>query len=270
MREGEGVRSEPLFFLLAFAFSWSLWVPVVVIGGEPSALLAIAVGVGAAGPSLAGLLCTGRDEGWSGVRRVLRSLVDWRVGARWYALALGGPMAVALAAVAVHRLVVGNEAEFRVETSTILLVPIGLMAGLFIGPLQEELGWRGFALPRLLDRWSSLRASLVLGVAWACWHLPLYAMDAGGQERAPLAVFLISVVSLSVLYTWFWVVTGGSLLIALLLHSATNTAAVVLLRDARSDFGPVIVATVPTVVLAAVAAQHLERSRPPTSEERQP
>ncbi len=95
-------------------------------------------------------------------------------------------------------------------------------------------------------------------------------MDAGGQERAPLAVFLISVVALSVLYTWLWVVTGGSLLIALLLHSATNTAAVVLLRDARADFGPVIVATVLTVVLAAGAAQHLERSRPPTSEEGPP
>ena len=270
MREGEGVRSEPLFFLLTFAFSWSLWVPIVVIGGEPSALLAITIGVGATGPSLAGLLCTGRDEGRSGVRRLLRSLVDWRVSARWYALALGGPIAVALAAVAVHRLVVGNDAEFRVETSTILLVPIGLMGGLFIGPLQEELGWRGFALSRLLDRWSSLRASLVLGVAWACWHLPLYAMDAGGQERAPLAAFLASVVALSVLYTWFWVVTGGSLLIALLLHSATNTAAVVLLKDARSDFGPAIVATVLTVALAAVAAQHLERTRPPEREERRP
>lgn len=144
------------------------------------------------------------------------------------------------------------------------------MAGLFIGPLQEELGWRGFALPRLLDRWSSRRASLVLGVAWACWHLPLYAIDAGGQERAPLAAFLISVVAMSVLYTWFWAATSGSLLIALLLHSATNTAAVVLLKDARSDFGPVIVATVLTVVLAAVAARHLGQTRPPSWEEHRP
>ncbi len=164
----------------------------------------------------------------------------------------------------------GERSRVPSGDETILLVPVALMAGLFIGPLQEELGWRGFALPRLLDRWSSLRASLVLGVAWACWHLPLYAMDAGDQERVPLAVFLISVVSLSVLYTWFWVATGGSLLIALFLHSATNTAAVVLLKDARSDFGPVIVATLATGVLAAVAAQHLARSRPPTSEERQP
>jgi hypothetical protein len=92
-------------------------------------------------------------------------------------------------------------------------------------------------------------------------------MDAGDQERAPLAAFLVSVGALSVLYTWFSVVTDGSLLIALLLHSATNTAAVVHLKDARSDFGPVIVATVLTVVLAAVAARHLERPRPSEGEE---
>ncbi|MDQ3680926.1 MAG: CPBP family intramembrane metalloprotease [Actinomycetota bacterium] len=157
--------------------------------------------------------------------------MQWRVDARWYALALGGPIAVALVAVAVHRLVVGNDAEFGVEASTILLVPLALVAGLFTGPFQEELGWRGFALPRLLDRWSSRRASLVLGTAWACWHLPLYAIDAGGHGRPPTRglphLRPSSVDALHVVLVW--VVTGGSLLIALLLHSATNVAGVVLL-----------------------------------------
>lgn len=97
----------------------------------------------------------------------------------------------------------------------------------------------------------------MLGVAWACWHLPLYAIAAGGQERAPLAAFLISVVALSVLYTWFWTVTSGSLVVALLLHSSTNAAAVILLRDARSDFGPSILATFLTVSLAVAAARNL-------------
>ena len=80
----------------------------------------------------------------------------------------------------------------------------------------------GYALPRLIDRWSNVPAALVLGVAWASWHLPLYAMDTGSQERAPLPAFLISVIALSVLYTLFWTASGGSLLIALLLHSATK------------------------------------------------
>ena len=161
-----------------------------------------------------------------------------------------------------HRLLFGDDAQFRLEASTILLVPLAFILALFIGSLQEEPGWRGYALPRLLDRWGGVRAGLVLGVPWACWHFPLYAMNSGGQERTPLSIFLISVVALSILYTWFWVVTGGSLLIAVLLHSATNVAGVVLLKDARSDFGPVVVATAFTVVLAVAAGRHLDRARP--------
>lgn len=255
--QDQAVRSEPLFFVFVFTFSWSLWIPVAFTGDELSALHHLAIGIGAAGPSLAGVVCTARDEGRRGVRRLFASLVSWRLPAKWYVLCLGAPLAVALAAVALHRLVVGDAAKFHLEMATILLAAPFLVIGLLIGPLQEELGWRGYALPRLLNRWSSVAASLVLGVAWASWHLPLYAMNTGGQQRAPLAPFLISVVALSVLYTWFWTATGGSLLIALLLHSATNSAGVILLRDARSDFGPSIVATVLTVGLAAAAARHL-------------
>jgi len=188
------------------------------------------------------------------------------MAARWYVLSLGGPLVVALAAVALHRIVIGADAGFRLELSTVALIPPALIAGLLMGSLQEELGWRGFALPRLLRRWGRVRAALVLGVAWACWHVPLYAIEAGGQDRIPLPVFLVSVVGLSVLYTWFWVLSGGRLLVALLLHSATNVAGVLLLKDARSDFGPVIVATAFTIALAGAAARHLSHLDPGTRE----
>ncbi len=270
MALGRGLRSEALFFLTSYAFSWSIWLPVAAMDGGPSALRNLAVGVAAAGPSLAGVVCTGVDEGWSGVRRLLRSLLQWRVAAKWYAVSLAGPITVALMAVGVHRLLIGNDAEFRLQATTILLVPIALVVTLFMGPLQEELGWRGYALPRLLRRWSSVRASLVLGVAWACWHLPLYGLDAGGQERAPLVLFLVSVVALSIVYTWLWLSTGRSLLIAVLLHSAINVAGVLLLRDAGSDFGPVAVATVFTIALAAVAARHFRRMSRASSNSRGP
>jgi uncharacterized protein len=260
------VQSERVFFLLVFAFSWSIWTPIAFAGHDLSSLHHVAIGIGAAGPSLAGVLCTAREEGRRGVRRLFASLMDWRLAARWYALCLGGPLAVALAAVALHRLAVGHDARFHLDMSTVVLSVPFLVVGLFIGPLQEELGWRGYLLPRLIDRWGSVVAALVLGVPWACWHLPLYAMDPGGQERAPLTVFLISVVALSVLYAWFWTATNGSLVVALLLHSATNAAGVILLKDARSDFGPSIIAIVLTVTLAAAAAHHLrDRGRGPAA-----
>lgn len=246
-----------LLLLLAYTLSWSVWVPVAFAGDDLSALHHLAIGIGAAGPSLAGVICTAKDEGRTGARVCSRRLVRWRLAARWYALCLVGPLAVALTAVALHRLVVGGDAKFHLEMATLVLTPPFLVVGLFIGPLQVELGLGGYALPRLIERWSSVRAALVLGVAWACWHLPLYAIAAGGQERAPLAAFLISVVALSVLYTWFWTATSGSLVVALLLHSSTNAAAVILLRDARSAFGPSILATFLTVSLALAAACQL-------------
>ncbi len=250
---------EVLFFVIAFAFSWVIWLAVAAVEGELSLVHEVAVGVAAAGPSLAGVLCTALGEGGSGVRRLLGSLLQWRMAARWYVLSLGGPLALALTAVAFHRILIGSDARFRLEPSTVALIPPALIAGLLIGSLQEELGWRGFALPRLLRRWGSLRAALVLGVAWACWHVPLYAIETGGQERMPLSVFLFSVIALSVLYTWFWAVTGGRLVVALLLHSATNVAGVLLLKDARGDFGPAIIAMALTIALAGAAARDLRR-----------
>ena len=256
------VRAIWLFFVLTFVFSWSIWAAVAAASGSLTVLHHVAIGVAAAGPSLAGLLCTARVEGRLGVRNLFDSLLRWRVAPRWYVLSLGGPIAVALAAVALHRLVGGDDAQFGLRGSTILLIPPALVVGLFLGPLQEELGWRGFALRRMLERWTSIRASIVLGGVWACWHLPLYVVLPGNEARAPLPAFVVAVVALSFVYTWFWVATNGSLLVAVLLHSATNTAGAVLLRDADSDFGPLVLATVLTVALAAAAAWRLSRADP--------
>lgn len=253
------MRSERLFFISVFAFSWSIWIPVAVASGTPGPLHDVAIGIGAAGPSLAGVACTARAEGRRGLRRLFGSLLSWRLGIRWYLLSLGGPIAVALVAVALHRVVAGGEVGFRLPANTILLVPPALVVGLLLGPLQEELGWRGFALPHLLERWTSVRASVVLGGVWAGWHLPLYALVGDAQPRPPLWLFLVSVVALSFIYTWFWTRTGGRLLVAVLLHSATNVAAVLLLRDAGSDFGPVVISTALTVLLAGAAAGDLRR-----------
>ena len=150
------VASEVVFFLVAFTFSWAMWLAVAAVAGELTLLHQLAVGVAAAGPSLAGVLCTARDEGRRGVRRLFASLLHWRMAARWYALSLGGPLVLALAAAALHRMAIGADARFRLEASTVALIFPALVAGLLIGSIQEELGWRG----------SPCRASLAGGEAF--------------------------------------------------------------------------------------------------------
>lgn len=252
------VRAVRLYLLLAFGLSWAIWVPVAVLVDDLSIGHHVLVGVAATGPSLAGLLCTAREQGLAGVRGLVASLLAWRLPARWYVLAIGGPLAVALISVGAHRLAVGDDV-FELDATTVLLVPVAFVSALFVGSLQEELGWRGYALPRLLDRCTAVAAALVVGVAWALWHLPLYAIAADGQDRAPLALFLLSVVALSLIYTWLWLITNASLLIAVVLHSATNVASALLIIEAEGDLGPHVVATALIIVLAALAGVNLKR-----------
>ena len=251
------VRPLRLYLLLAFGWSWAIWIPIAVLVGDLSALHYALVAVGAAGPSLAGVLCTAREEGRPGVRRLVASVLAWRLPARWYALAVGGPLSVALLSVAIYQLAVGDDIFSELKATTVLLLPVALVAAVFAGSLQEELGWRGYALRRLLDRCSAITAALLVGVAWAPWHLPLYGM-ADGQERMPLAIFLVSVVALSLIYTWLWLVTGGSLLIAVVLHSSTNVASVLLAAEAQADLGPYVMAAAATVLLAALVGMRLK------------
>jgi membrane protease YdiL (CAAX protease family) len=103
--------------------------------------------------------------------------------------------------------------------------------------LGEEIGWRGFALPRLLERFSPLISSLILGALWAVWHFPYALTEGTFLSEVPLHWFFINLLAMSVIYTWIFINTNGSLLLPLLFHAAGNTTANLLpiLPPAASD-----------------------------------
>jgi membrane protease YdiL (CAAX protease family) len=136
-------------------------------------------------------------------------------GARWYAIALGLPVVLAGAAAGAH-LLLGGPAVLRVGTLS-LLEPV-----LFVLIIGEELGWRGYALPRLLARRSALAASLILGLLWGLWHLPTFYVPGAPQHGLPISAFLLLTMAYSVLFTWIYLHTRGSVLIATLFHGAIN------------------------------------------------
>ena len=90
------------------------------------------------------------------------------------------------------------------------------------GPLGEEFGWRGYALPALQERYSWRFASLILGVVWGVWHLPLFYIADTAQSHIPFALFMLSTIALSVLFTWLFNRAGGSVLPALVLRTSVN------------------------------------------------
>jgi len=206
-------KRHPLvtFFVLSYALSWWPWV-LYAFDLLPQANAGF-------GPFLAAVLVLAITGGKTGIVRLLRRMVQWRVGLRWYAVALLLPVAITLAA-AVFNVLMGARAPSATElggwtglfsTFAILLLVPGL------GGAWEEPGWRGYALPRLQTRRSALVASLILWVSVAVWHLPLMAV--GGVHWSDI-VFLLGFV---IVFNWVFNNTNGSVLILMLMHAMNNT-----------------------------------------------
>lgn len=204
------VRKFPLiaYFVLAYALTW--WVYPLLRFNPMIGLL------GLFGPAIAAIVVTALTEGRPGVRALLSRVVRWRVPVPWYVVALGLPAALALLAASLSAWLGSAVLEFG-RLSAIDLVLVVLVLG-------EELGWRGYALPRLLERFSPLVAGLILGVIWALWHLPTFFIAGTPQYQQPVVAFFIMTTAYSLLMTWIFLHTRGSVLIATFFHGAVNVA----------------------------------------------
>jgi hypothetical protein len=145
----------------------------------------------------------------------------------------------------------------------VLLVPVFLLGGLVGGPLGEEPGWRGYALARLQDRYSALVASLILGVLWGVWHLPFFFIKGTEQETTPFFLFVLSIIASSILITWVYNHTKGSVLLALLFHNAVNITALYLPLSLSTDWqGVVAQCLVALIVVITAGPVRLARRLP--------
>jgi uncharacterized protein len=207
------VRRYPLivFFVLAYVFSWWTW-PLYAFGLSPSPIIAF-------GPFLAAILVLALTTGKGGVVTLLRRMVRWRVRPVWYAVALLLPVAISGGAALLNVVVLGASAPSPAELGAWSgLVPTFFLLLLVpgIGGAWEEPGWRGYALPKLQGGHSALLASLILGVVWAFWHLPLMVI---GQIHLSDPVYIVA---WTVVLTWVFNNTNGSVLIAMLMHNIHN------------------------------------------------
>jgi uncharacterized protein len=222
------------YFGLTFAISWAIWLGLVVaslgIRTTAGAVLNIAA---TAGPSIAALvLATALGRGQ--LPELLAGFSVSRLSVRWSVVALVLPVAMMAVAIAGSVAVFGTPGPgITVSVGGVLLVEFARV--LFLGgPLEEELGWRGFALPRLQQHRNALNASVLLGLVWGLWHIPLYFVSGTGQFETiragtspafAIGGFVGWTIGLSVLFTWLFNQTGGSLIVVILFHAAVNLAA---------------------------------------------
>lgn len=226
------------YFVLAYALTWAFTIPFVIAwhavldqSFAPWALVFIPAPFG---PTFAALILVARRAGRSGVRSLLRKLLIWRVPAGWYAFALVTPILVVAAAVGLS--------GFRDAFSSfelwpgLSIAPVAMIAALPFGPLAEELGWRGFAQPRLLESGGLWTSSLIIGVAWTFWHTPMFWFPGAALPSflepglLSVSLYLAQITAEACLMTFLFVITRGSVLLAVLYHTSFNTAETIVFR----------------------------------------
>lgn len=229
----QGMRQHPLFFffLLAYAGSWLISTPYVlsVWGILPGDYTIAFILKPFAGPTLAAIIMTGTIEGKAGLRLLRQRLRQRRTGLQWYLFILVDIPALLLLGIILQP---GTLASFHGLTPVLLVsYPVYFVVVFFGVALPEEIGWRGFALPRMQPGYGPLLGTLLLGVLWACWHL-LYFLtpDHGGGPGTDFATFLtnfsvffLMVVAFAIIFTWVFNHTGGSIFISNLVHASIDT-----------------------------------------------
>ncbi|MCE7995125.1 MAG: CPBP family intramembrane metalloprotease [Roseivirga sp.] len=223
------------FFILAYVWSWSWWVPVLYKlhdqgnnpGNIPGWIVPFVV-LGAYGPSIAAISLTIFAKGTTGLKRLLSRFLLWRAPVLVHFITWLGPSVFLIIAILLSP---ANSALLgKLDWSQAQLIPMVLISGLIFGPLAEELGWRGYALPFLQKKYSALTSSLIIGVAWCFWHTPLFWAPGGtlisGHEVTILAVskYLLFACGLSVIFTWIFNRSKGSVLLSVVFHTMANAS----------------------------------------------
>lgn len=222
IRLREAIRQHQLvsFFLIAFGWSWAYdGIIFLTVGSSPGIMLRGLVRTW--GPLVAGLTVTWASAG--DLRTYLGQVTKWRVKPRWYVVAIVLPFVLngSLAVSVVHLLRGGS---VQIAPSPWWLYVVGFVVIMFLTGGLEEFGWRGFAQPRLQERYTSLTAAVGIGIAWAFWHLPLfYLFDVAAYDASGFwTSYTFTLVVQSIIYAWLFNSTGGALLFPMAAHSLSN------------------------------------------------
>ena len=211
------------FYILAFAISWLGLIPGVLgsrgIAPFESPFVQILGILFSIGPALAAVIMSQVMQGKTGVQNLLKGLLKWRVNLVWYLVAVLGPVVIFVAGQVLTKLMGLTGAPAAIPSNPLLFFVAVLTV--ILSNTSEEIGWRGFALPHLQKRHNALSATLIVGLLWSLWHLPLVLLTGNPMAQSPL-IWFISIVASAFIYTWLYNSTQGSILLVALFHGALN------------------------------------------------
>ncbi len=216
------------FFVVTFIWSWLIWLPLVLAGAGilplgkdlQSALSVPLIGLGAFGPAAGAFYCLRTLQGKGAIRNYLRGLLDLRFG--WKAwlvpiLVLGGSTWLAWVLPELW-----GVPRLNMFLPSIWVFPPYILIMIFLGGGQEELGWRGYILDPLEEKLGPWLGNLVLGLVWACWHIPLFVIPPASQSFMPFAGFVLLMVGYSWFFAWVRQASGKRTMAGLVAHGLSN------------------------------------------------
>jgi uncharacterized protein len=227
MQRSNALKEVTLFFGLTLGLSYFVfWGPLAFFQIPTGSFVSSTKGpawaitlllFGGFVPSLVGVFLTWKQEGKAGLRQLGQRIVQFKIGWRWY---LGAVIVIILATVG--QLVIISCLGQAFDLTLFVAQPGNLLSLLILGPISEEIGWRGYALDRLQTKWNALVSSLMVGLVWGLWHGPLFYMVGTSQHELaiPFVGFVGGLTAVSILFTWLHNSTNGSIWTAIFFHWA--------------------------------------------------
>lgn len=262
-----------VFFVATFAWTWLIWGVAIFLGANmETAMGFVLLLLGVMGPMVTGIGFTYLTRDKEGRRNYWKRVISFkRIPARWYLVILLFVPVLNILAALLDILTGGSgatwgEAALNLVSNPLSVIPSILFASLI--PFIEELGWRGYVLDRLQEKRSALVSSLILGVVWSLWHLPMFFVQ--GSYQANLGVgtlefwlFMIGVIPLSFAFAWIYNNTRRSILAVILFHAMVNFTGEVIAITERADTISIllwVVAAIGIVVLCGPKTFTRERA----------
>jgi uncharacterized protein len=270
------VKRHPIitFFVLTYVFTWAIESPLVFLTDSVTATQGLVLVILASNvPSAVAIVLTAIVLGRGALRKLLGRLLIWRVSLFWYLVVFLGPVALTGGVVLLNSLMGGPALSLGMTlVGATIFFAFSVVPGSALG---EEIGWRGYVLPRLQSRMSALSAALLIAPIWGLWHLPLWLTGDPVKTPTFYVAFFAAVFPMSVLLTWVYNSTGGSLLMVVILHATVNLPVTLVIDDLGTRgrvpsllyFGLLVVAAI--VVVMVAGPKHLSRKHRKQEEEQQ-
>lgn len=226
-REGDSgwLTRHPIlaFILVCYGFSWGLWSLMILSSHGMLPFRFPTNPLGSFGPAVPAIVLTAAVHGREGLRRLRQRLFQWRESGAQYLFTILSTAALYAVAISIAALSGSlTQPVFENLDRWYMVFPLGLYVLILGGPLGEEIGWRGYLLPALQRRTSPLAAALLVGLIWSVWHLPDFWLEGAAQKGSSILLFAVTTIALSVVFTWVFNKTHGSLFVAVLYHFFVN------------------------------------------------